>query len=207
MEQGDPNIVVTESAVVKLAEHLQAVGRMRGSIGDVRRTLNHAVIKSWTKAQSYRDEKGPVWVIDVSESFDDQMLYAVVRPSLGGNRSVQAVVEVDEVESFVQTRQWQTPEAMGEFGEEMASVEPNRSLSKPVNTASTEAPTDPCLVVWWQVADLSDRDKGDFSNEQSVRCERAEVPSQISRLLQEGVEEKNIEIWTKVSKPKVQIAF
>lgn len=222
-QQTDPSVVVSEPAVGKLAAYLKEVGRLQGGPNDVRAQLNVAVKRTWATAKSvaFKDVAGPGWMLDLSDTMDGMMLYAIVRSQMG-TRQVVAVVDVDEVERFHATNTWETQEAFGEIdpnkAAEMAKAHSQDQASNnvPADVASAfqqlaaqpkTSPDDPCMIIYWQNAYVSEHEDGDYLHDVIIRCKRSEVPENISRLLQEGIEQKHIEVWTGMSQPKVQVIF
>ena len=199
----DPMVVVLEPAVLGLVQHLAPRGQQVFP-NDVRVRINRGVSRYWGTPHSKRfsDPNGGGWLIDLSEQFNDEMLYAVVRSGPGGTRSVVAVVEADDIEDLQRTGK-PLPGLGGE--EEELSVDvhvtpPVRSSMRPGPLTQSlaklpEDPKQPMLVVV------------DAEGHPPARLTQAEVRDYVALLLKDGIEPDQIEIWSSVRKPKVQIAF
>lgn len=223
---GSPSdVLITEATAANLHQHLAEQGRNVGGPRDLVMLLHKAVDRAWgTKdAPRFKDEAGGGWIIDLSSWLDGEMLYAQIR-TVHGRRTLTAVVETDEYEQFAQTGKWRTPAAANPDAaladpETLAALEamekeprvPAAMLPKPgvpaapVAPAPQENPEDPVMIIVFIPAK-----EGDEPNTMKgwIRCTRAEVPEKIQGLLRDkDTTMEDIEIWSRVTKPKVTIQF
>jgi len=174
---------------------------------EIRQRVNKGVARGWatTLTKPFQDKYGPGWLIDVSEQFSDEMLYAVVRSAGGGSRQVVAVVEADDIEAL-QREGRPLPSVEGAYG-----IEPDAgSMDTPTVVGGpqanprvapqrpTEDPTSPVLVLVTQV---------DGQVENLIRTTHGEAHGVVADLLQSGIRPEHVEIWSGLRRPKVQIAF
>ena len=222
---GSPSdVLITEVVAVSLHRHLAEQGRNVGGPQDLALLLNKAVDRAWgTKdAPRFKDDVGGGWIIDLSGWLDGEMLYAQIR-TVHGRRTLTTVVEAEEYEAFVQTGKWQTPAAANPESAlvdeatlaELQAMEsepraPIATFPKPgapaapVAVAPQESPGDPMLII------VSEKAKeGDEPGIRGwIRCTRAEVPERIQTVLRDkDIEMGDIEIWSRMTKPKVTIQF
>lgn len=210
-EQGDPMVVVLEPAILDLVERFKPRG-LPIFPTDVKTKVHRGVSQFWAtpKAKRFNDQLGGGWLIDLSEQFNDEMLYAVVRSGPGGTRAVVKVVEADDVENF--TRKG-APLPHFDGAEEAAEMEaaqarpakgaaPSRAPAQPAAPAALD-PNAPALVMMIpEGADPADPKAVEFT-----RTTNAGAVEVVSQLLRRGVPPESIEIWTGCRKPKVKIAF
>ena len=213
-----PDVIVSEFAAAKLANHLHQQGRLQGGVPMVIASLNKAVDRKWgVAADHFTDAAGPGWIIDVSDYFEDELLYAIVRSEMG-NRSVVAVVDEDEVGAFKKTGQWTTAEAraggLSEVVGEPAPVPegdpaPNVHALPTVRqfqAAGTPKPDDPRLVVWWDPgADIEEQDddgRVGTKAPNAIHCTYGEAQAEVMRLLMRGCK---VEVWSGVKHPELKV--
>lgn len=204
------DVVISQPAAMKLATHLTEQGRLQGGVSVVNHKLSRAIAQKWgTAARQFTDHAGVGWLIDLSEYFDDEMLYAVVR-SHEGSRTLVAVVDADELEGFAKTQTWKTPEAGlgadqvpgGETvptGED-PSAHTNSSARAPALKAQ---PDDPRLIVWWEgpaPKDSETRSKGEAP--QAMHTTYAEAQGIVMGLLMKGCK---VEVWSGVKHPQLKV--
>ncbi len=204
----DPMVVVLEPAVLGLVQLFTPRGH-NVFPSDVRSKISRGVSRDWgtSKAKRFDDAHGLGWLIDLSDSFNEEMLYAVIRSGPGGTRCVVAVVEAEAIEDFTRNKK-ALPTMDGEELEAEAQAAPSPSvkaapagLMRPTPALKpTEVPTDPVLVL------VMNGDAG-MPVENLVRTTNAEVRSVVGGLLQDGIRPEQIEIWSSCRRPKVQIAF
>jgi len=223
---------VTPEAASALYSHLQEQGRQHGSVSDLAQLLGRATEREWgtARARRFKDGAGGGWLIELTAYLDGEELYAMVRPSLGGSRLMTAVVDVDEVAGFDEGKGWQSSAARGngvdpdveaeaaaiEAGQPPPAAQPRSSLGQarppPFQAPAAVKPEDPMLVVYWTGPEPT---PGEVAV-QMLRCKREEVPGIVKMLLANGftlgeqkfdVVEDTIEVWSSVSKPKVEVRF
>jgi hypothetical protein len=203
---------VTPASAVALFKHLEAQGRSKGGVGQLTHMLIRALERAWetSEAKRFSDQDGGGWFVDLSDYCDGEMLYGVVRSGPGGSRTLDTVVDADTIES------WQR----GKPGALAASLPDETSASGPArshpredeglreDTKPRSSPLDPMLVV---IA-VPESASGHAPHEKIMRCTRAEAPGLIAKLLRLGLNgtplaEDQIEIWSAMSKPKLEITF
>lgn len=229
MTEQPSDVLVVEQVAVDLFGHLRDQGRQRGAPADLHMLLQKAVDRAWgtNDAPRFQDEHGGGWIIDLSKWFDGEMLYAQVR-TVHGRRTLTAVVEADEYEEFVRSGNWQSPGAANPEaaladeevvreaeaianGSAQAGAWRSHIAESPLlhptevterQVVPQENPEDPVLIA------LLDRTGVEPDVKGLIRCTRIEVPEKIQTLLRtDGVTADDIEIWSRMSKPKVTIQF
>lgn len=211
-EEVAPDVIVGETVGAKLADHLHRQGRLQGGVRMVIDSLNKAVSRKWgIAADQFTDSAGPGWIIDISEYFDNEMLYAIVR-SEHGNRSVVAVVDEDEIGEFKKTGQWSSPEARAgglsdvveALGESVGAEV--RQLPVPHATPRRSPqpnPEDPRLIVWWEGPTQEDseiRSKGEAPH--AMHTTYGEAQGEVMELLMRGCK---VEVWSGVKHPELKV--
>ena len=218
---------VTPEVAAKLFEHLKEQGRSRGTVNDLGVLLATAAQRAWgtAKTRGFRDSHGSGWLIDLADHLDGEELYALVRPSMGGARMMLAVVDADELTNFDNTKEWQTPAARGNVEDPavMAAVDemnggvPSAAAYRHPTAAGPVAspvpeydPKDPMLVVVTYAKVVGSDESAEC--QEMIRATREEVPGVVKMLLSQGVDgtdiaEGNIEVWSSMSQPKVEVRF
>lgn len=197
-------LVILEPAVLNLADHLRRNGAQVAP-GDVRTKVEKGLRRSWGTPHSkpFNDSVGAGWLVDLSEQFNDEMLYGVVRSS-GGSRQLVAVVEADAIEALQKTKK-ALPSIEEAYGAEVPSG--STAASAPVSGTAKTPPSpagvsltadSPTLVLVMGSAPAP---------ENFIRTTNGQVRDVVAKLLQDGIRPEQVEIWTGVRKPKVQIAF
>lgn len=194
---------VLPAAAADLFRHLREQGRAKGDAQELARVLARALERTWGtgSAKRFSDKDGGGWFVDLSDYFDGEMLYGIVRSGPGGSRTLDSVVDADAIEA------WQrgSPDAIAGAGAVDQGTSRDASnvdlREEPVKRAHIPNPNDPMLVV------VSVGEKRDIH-----RCTRAEVSALITKLIRIGaggvlLTEDQIEIWSSLSKPKVEITF
>jgi len=206
-------VVMPEAAAV-LYQRLAEQGRAndREGVQGLMRLLVRALEQQWetTAVRRFSDKTGGGWFVDLSRYFDGEMLYGLVRTSLGGGRLLTTIVDADEVETFGKTGQWQTPAAQGSDEVESVSAAETRKLDGvPMSVSDHKMSDGPVLVVVYHMP-LPDLLSAGI---EVFRCEtRAQATEKIADLIRSGlrsdpVSEDQIEVWSNVSKPKFEIRF
>lgn len=215
--------IVPLAVAANLYAHLREQGRQHGSVQDLSLLIGTAAERAWgtPRAKRFQDANGGGWLVDLSQSMDGEELYAIVR-SLGGGRTIAAVVEADEVEAFSKSGTWRTPTALLGEADEPLSVDgvghgPDHPLPAAIATATAsprrapQTDADPVLVVYWAAGASRP------THEAQIRlCSRGEAATVIQALMRDGfhedgehfpVEADTIEVWSQMSKPKLEIKF
>lgn len=214
--QDTPQVVILDAAVLSLVDHLSRNGHAIRA-PDVHANLSRSIGIGWNTAavKQVRDSHGFAWILDCSDSFNGEMLYAVIRSGPGGVRQVVAVVEGDDIEAL-QRKNVALPTIEGLFGippdGEAQNAEPGsgRRTTDLMTAASRQpkAPADdpaaPVLVLL--LSPLAKELPNDLP-EQCIRTTQSKVREVVGELLDSGAKPDQIEIWSGVRKPKVQIAF
>jgi hypothetical protein len=109
-EAGEVPVIIEPNAAILAAQHLAEQGRGHGQTAkSIAVKVQGIVENKWgtAKVPRFSDDEGGGWLIDVSNAFDGEVMYAVVR-SKGGQRTVTHIVEEDDAVSL--TRGGQPPE-------------------------------------------------------------------------------------------------
>lgn len=226
MENEPADVLITESVVGELFNHLAEQSRNFGGPADLALLLERAVDRSWgtNKAPRFNDQAGGGWIIDLSDYLDNEMLYAQIR-TVHGRRTLTTVVSADEYEEFTKSGNWQSaaaanpngglvdPETLkaaqeiegGEAHSVPGYPDPPPGFPQSQETQTTETaqnPDDPMVILCEKIGSVQG------GGPAIIRCKRSEVPVEVQGLLNvKGITEEDIEIWSQVSKPKVTIQF
>ena len=204
------DIVINEGVSQKLAAHLQEQGRFgnltASNIGD---SLNRIVNRWWgtAKIPQFRDSSGVGWLIDLSEAFDNEMLYAVVR-STNGQRCVVDVVEETEAAKMGVGGSEQPTESPKRPDEDHPHDDPGtpfpehiiQRLEMELKAAHSEIEelkpksVDIALLRW-----------GDPENGKERQIKVGAISGEIRGLIDEGVKPEFIEVWTRCQRPKIRV--
>ena len=217
-------VSVSTEVAAELYQHLLDQNRQHGNVRDLEALLSRAIERQWgtPSARRFNDKHGGGWLVDMSSYFDGEVLYGLVRSSFGGTRMLAAVVDADELEGFSSSGEWQSSAARRSGLDD--EVEPDQAQPRPRARAALvdsdepeieieDSPSSPVLVI---VSEVSKQ--GDPAKPISIlRAMRNEVPGMVKLLLAQGavsedgarhpVTEDMIEVWSSVSRPKVEIRF
>lgn len=227
--------VVSVEVAAALHKHMVDQGRhTEKTPRDFMTILGRISAREWgtTNARRFSDAAGGGWLIDMSDYFDNEELYAIVR-SVHGSRIMSAVVESEEVEAFGKNGVWQSAAARGngvspDVAAEAEAIEagnpapataparprPQEGAQAAPRAAAQGAADDPMLIVYW--ATPGPPEESLFAGAQMSRCKRADVPEIVRALLAAGFEvngvrhtvtESTIEVWSSVSRPRVEVRF
>lgn len=212
MSEENGKMVVLESAVFSLSEHLRSTGS-NVTHEEVKSRIKRGLSVHWetSATKTFQDQRGPGWLVDISDQFNEEMLYAVVRSIGNGTRQVVAVVEADAIEAL-QKEKKSLPSVEGAFGDTSTTddaapvaprVSPANPARQPVVQKEAVSPDSPVLI---SVRGLSELSNGPgFEN--AIRETHATFPKTVQNLLSDGIKPEQIEIWSNLRRPKVQIAF
>lgn len=199
MDVGEDRLMVSESAGKALFELLSQSGTLRNrTLDQVHTRLIEVVNQLWESGKvTSVDAKNGLWVIDISRGFGDIMLYAIVR-NVSGGRAVVDVIDEGELEGM------KSGKAPGEPQERPVAEAPQRTSEKrPPFQPPVEPPANgPALLRW-----ISER--GDGANKAPKYDEEelkyGEVGDRVQALLRDGIDPRDIEIWTQRKKPQVRV--
>lgn len=212
MSEENGKMVVLESAVFSLSEHLRSSGS-NVTHEEVKSRINRGLTVHWetSATKTFQDQRGPGWLVDISDQFNEEMLYAVVRSIGNGTRQVVAVVEADAIEAL-QKEKKSLPSVEDAFGESSSSNEvvqvapktaPSSQVRQPVVQKEAVSPDSPVLIIVRGLSELPN--SSGFEN--AIRETHATFPKTVQSLLSDGIKPEQIEIWSNLRRPKVQIAF
>ena len=236
-QQPDGVLVPTEVASALFAHlQEQGRATAFTSAADVYTKLGRIMDREWGTAtcKRFQDEPGGGWLVDVSNYLDGEAIYIQIR-TVHGRRTVTAFVDETEVEDFLADKGWSTEAAKGlappgvdaSVLAEAEAIEQGRTLPgartgtpphiadvrAPVSSpgphaAPQSSPDDPAMVLVVDVVKEGDT-PGIIHHE---RCTREEVPGIVKMLLRRGhdghpVAEEQIEVWSCVSRPKLEVRF
>jgi len=197
-----PDVVILEPAVLGLVDHMRKAGtQVRPD--EIRFKIGRAIAQQWgtTGTKTFNDANGPGWLIDVSGSFNDEMLYAVVRSIGGGTRQIVAIVDSDDVEAL-QREKKSLPSVEGAYGAEPETVPTTKVPRAPEPVASKDG-----LVLVLVLEGAPADPTANVNVENMIRTTSDHVRKVVEDLLESGIRSDQIEIWSGVRKPKVQITF
>lgn len=235
MMQQDSVLVPTEVASA-LYGHLQQ-GRATAftSAADVYSKLGTIMEREWgtTGCKRFNDEPGGGWLVDVSSYLDGEALHVMIR-TIHGRRTVTAFVDETEVEDFMAGEGWTTEAAKGLAppgidASVLAEAEAIEQVRKPASVRLGPAPAvaavpgpgpapgpqvspdDPAMVLVLNHSEgLEEGESPAILHHE--RCTREEVPGIVKMLLRRGhdgipVSEEQIEVWSCVSRPTLEVRF
>lgn len=236
-QQPDDVLVPTEVASALYAHlQEQGRATAFTSAADVYTKLGRVMEREWgtPNAKRFQDEPGGGWLVDISNYLDGEAIHVMIR-TVHGRRTVTAFVDESEVDDFLEGKGWVTEAAKGlappgvdaaalaeaeaiEAGRQLPAARPGpapavAAVPAPVQAPGAQAapqarPDDPAMVLV-----LEERPEGTPGIIHHERCTREEVPGVVKMLLRRGpdgrapVAEEQIEIWSCVSKPKLEVRF
>lgn len=211
--------VVTPNAAAQLHQCLTELGRESGGARWAEQLLGRVVEREWGTANFVRfnDRVGGGWLYDLSDYLDGTVLHAIVRPGPGGSRTLDEVKEELDAGAAEQSPSRPPRAADDDEGIDVEVEEEGPRAAARGSAAIAADPNDPFLV----------RVVTDGKGEKVITTVRGNVPGLVAQLLRVGVElnppgapgkraahgelvpvtEDQIEIWSSMSKPKVQITF
>lgn len=226
----EEGVIVDQNAAMDLAQYLTEIGRLGNNTArEVGAAIQSGVNSQWgtAKVPQFRDSDGIGWVVEVSDRFNGEVLYAIVR-SKEGKRHVTEVVDEEKVKVMFpqhpskpgQPKQAEALDAatpasaqtsdpnetlIQELALLRAKVEEheqrNTQLNAKLSLAMDGDQNGPALVRWKQAV-KSDDGQGFESDEDRVTI--GEVGGEIERLIGIGVKAEYIEVWTRRKVPKVR---
>lgn len=225
--QPDGVFVPTEVAA-ELLGHLRAQGRngIFASHVEAHERLSAFVERMWgtSGCKRFTDAVGGGWILDISDAVEGEALHALIRTT-HGRRTVMTVVDEDELEHFTSERTWKSPRAMSvtppgvddsvvaqaaaiESKGQKPSVSPAAVAVQREPQVAAPNPKDPVLVLVISIV----KEGHEPQILQSMRSAREDVPGIVKMLLRTGfdgkpVSEDQIEVWSAVSRPKLEVKF
>jgi hypothetical protein len=195
---GDDRLMVSEGAGKALFNLLSNSGTLRGrTLDQIHERLIEVVNRLWEggKTTSFVDNQGGGWMIDISRGFGDVMLYAIVR-STGGTRGVVDVIDEGELEAMKNAPNEPLKEPQAEVTARTKERRP------PFQPPVEPQPESPALLRW--ISERGDgMNKGPKYDEEELKY--SEVGDRVQALLRDGVDPRDIEIWTARKKPQVRV--
>jgi len=199
----DDRLMVSEGAGKALFNLLSNGGALRGrTIDQVHTRLIEVTNRLWEsgKTSSFVDNKGGGWLIDISRGFNDMMLYAIVR-SIDGTRGVVDVIDEGELEGMKRApaEPQEDDSAEAAMVETFAPKAPQRAPEPP-----GASPESPVLLRW--ISERGDgMNKGPKYSEEELKY--GAVGERVQALLRDGIDPRDIEIWTQRKKPQVSVVL
>lgn len=210
MGQGEEEVIVNPGAAIAATQHLTEQGRGQGrSAGTIAAQVGSVIQKQWgtSKVPRFEDANGGGWLVDVSSTFNDEAMYAIVR-SKGGKRMVTHIVEEEEAFKIARSSRPPDPETSDD-PDSAALQQALIEMRSQRDAARTELDT-----LRAQITKLQPK-SGDkallmFKDGSEDKKKEALVPigtigSEVEQLLAQGVKPENIEVWTRRQTPKVKI--
>lgn len=221
----DEGVVILEGVAVATAQHLVEIGRLGSrSPRDVHAAIQSGVNTKWgtAKVPQFRDADGVGWVIDVSDNFGGEMLYAIVRRHNGEPCVIDVVTEDQLREVFPRKSKTPPPPpetaAVSEDSDSVADAEPSNiravrarvkqleqqveRLNSELMVAKTVDPEGPALVMWTKTS-MDNKDRKPQSFQEVVKV--GEVGLKIQTLIDAGVKAEQITVWSQRKQPKLRI--
>lgn len=198
---------VTMGAVQALKELLVNTGgplRDR-SVEQLREVLLEAANRSWGSREGgegtiFLDNQGGGYLLDLSHRFGDVMVYALVR-EVNGQMGVLDVVDEAEVEELKKDLSDSKNRASRGVDEEhrrnLFPRRPPEALRRPQVEYSGP------YLVRWQVQ--KDQESPPVWNQEKVHADA--VAEKVQELVAGGVSAKDIEIWTTMKRPQVNVVL
>lgn len=231
----EEGVIVEQDAAVNLTHYLTEIGRIRNKTArEVGAAIQSGVNARWgtAKVPQFRDSNGIGWVVEISERFDGEVLYAIVRPGEEGRRHVTEVVGEDQLRKMFPTKkgdeqakqqpqqapsngkQQRTkpvgPDPIATLTQEVAAMRAkNEDQAKQIETLEIRCrrlaagdPEGPALVRW-KVA-VKEENGQSFSNEEQ-QIKVGEVGEKVQALINIGIKAEHIEVWSRRQQPRVRV--
>lgn len=190
---GEDRLLISESASKNLYNLLSSAGGLRNrTVDQIHERLIEVVNRLWEggKVQSFTDNRGGGWMIDISRGFGDVMLYAIAR-SMDGNRAVVDVIDENDLEAM-----------------RSGSILNKESKPPPIQQQTEPLPGSPALLRWVsKQAEEVDGNETEGPIWSEERLVYSQVSDKVQWLLAKGVKPGDVEIWTELKKPKVSVVL
>jgi len=198
---GEDRLRISEFASNNLYNLLNSAGNLRNrTASQIHERLIEVVNRLWEggKVQSFTDNRGGGWIIDISRGFGDVMLYAIVR-NINGNRAVVDVIDENDLETM---KSGPAPKEKGwAEGGELKSPLPSLPLQTEPN------PESPVLLRWVSSVEIPPGETDNHPVWSEERLIYGHVSDKVQWLLAKGIKSEDIEIWTELKKPKVSVVL
>lgn len=206
----DDGVLITEPVVAELHGHLADQKRNFGAIQDTSLLLQRVIDNTWgtNKAVRFNDKAGGGWIIDMSQWFNGELLYAQIR-TVNGRRALTAVIEADDYDNFISTGEWVTDKAKDpeHFFMDAGAREVASSIEKKRNSVFPSVAPQPKPLQLLEDGEPILIVKVNAPSK-LIRCTRNEVAGHVRELLSDGdITEADIEIWSKMTNPRVTVQF
>lgn len=231
----EEGVIVNEEAAVGLAHYLTEIGRLGNKTArEVGAAIQSGVNTKWgmAKVPQFRDASGIGWIVEISERFNGEVLYAIVR-SEKGQRHVTKVIDDDKLREMFpkapkaekaqqqaaqpeQAQQGASPAQITtddntvatltqEVGLLRSQVEQKDQRIAQLNAQLQSAQNgdpDGPALVRWKKATKTDNGQGFEKEEEQITVRQ--VGGKIQDLIEKGVKAEHIEVWSRRQQPKVR---
>jgi hypothetical protein len=234
-EQSTQGVIVDEEAAVGLAHYLTEIGRLGNRTArDVGAAIQSGVNVQWgsAKVKQFQDAQGVGWLVDLSDRFQGEVLFGVVRTSKG-RRHVVKVVDEDALRAMLpQVQPKSKPPAKNHLDEMPTQEQTQEQMG--IDPKNPNGPTlaqqrDHLAGVIEKLKAENERlknevsairtaeAKGDalvrwsttYGNGNSEKFEEQialeNVPDKLNSLISSGIKPEDIVVWSKRQQPKVRV--
>lgn len=230
----EEGVIVDQEAAINLAHYLTEIGRLHNKTArEVGAAIQSGVNSMWgtAKVPQFRDGDGIGWVVDISDRFNGEALYGIIR-SKEGQRHVTEVITEDVLsERFPrksrppqQAEEQETPPAKQAaqpvVAQNGAAIETltqeltllrqrtealekqKEELAAQLQLAQNGNPEGPALVRW-KVAVKEENGQSFEKEEEEITV--GVVGEKVQALINIGVKADHIEVWSRRKQPRVRV--
>lgn len=190
-------LLVGDSAVIALKELLADTGVLKRTEDQLRERLFEVVNNLWAGGKATK-LGGGAWIIDIGKWFGDLALYARVVP-LGDSMVVSTILDESEViDAKVQTA---LDSSRGGNPTDEQPTATNKASWKPAPPQPMGRRRIEQALVRWQEPKVEEG--GDPWAQD--RVDVGKIPEKVQELVARGVSVHDIEIWTNMKRPKINV--
>lgn len=215
------SVAVEEQAVIDLAQYLAEIERIgKRSVRDVGMAVQSGVNLCWGtgKVKQFQDKNGAMWIADISDRFDGEVLFALIRSGEGGKRRVVKVVGEDELLGMLPKQRIQP--SNNKHLDEMPTMEEQGLDSKNPSGPSLAEQRDRLIRNLKNCREdnetlkriLAEQDNGPalvrwINTGQGCEevIESGDVSEKIQELIAEGIKSETIVVWTRRKQAKIKV--
>lgn len=213
------NVVLRKGIVDALHKYLTEIGRIGNRTSqDLGSVIKAGVTSQWgsAKVKQFQDDKGIGWIVDLTERFRGEVLYAIVRAK-EGVRYVSEIADAESVEEMFSSpsrkNAFDLP-AMEEIGldsknpsgpslAQQGVMKENAELKVKLKSVLDELSRlkksdsqSPTLICWQEKESASPMQE---------EIKEMDIQTKINQLIDSGVKAHQIVVWTKRQQPKIKI--
>lgn len=233
----EEGVIVDQEAAINLAHYLTEIGRLHNKTArEVGAAIQSGVNSMWgtAKVPQFRDGDGIGWVVDISDRFNGEALYGIIR-SKEGQRHVTEVITEDVLSERFPRKSNQSSPPKEERPSQRPPFQPEVAQQAAQHSAAIETLTQELAAARAQKEELEQRleranakielaQNGDpngpalvrwkvatkSENGQGFEKEEEEITvgavgEKVQALINIGVKADHIEVWSRRKQPRVRV--